>query len=89
MVAFADCYASADSAGIDQGSTYVHPDHRGNRLGLAVKAACYRIAQREFPGRDYITTRNAEVNQHMIAINDQLGFVVHARFGAFQRRSGS
>lgn len=86
VVAFCDCYASNDVPELSQGGTYVHPDHRGHRLGLAVKAACYRLAQREFPDKDYITTCNAEVNDHMVAINDRLGFSVHSRIGTFQRR---
>ena len=57
-----------------QWGTLVHPDHRGHRLGMATKVANLRWAQAEIPDRDRIYTMNAEVNAHMIGINETLGF---------------
>lgn len=69
-----------------QWGTLVHPDHRGHRLGVAVKVANLRLLQREHPGVARMTTYNAEVNGHMIAVNEALGFRPVARLGDFQKR---
>jgi GNAT superfamily N-acetyltransferase len=54
--------------------TAVARPHRGHRLGLLVKAAMLeRLAAAE-PGLRTILTGNADVNDRMIAINEQLGF---------------
>jgi RimJ/RimL family protein N-acetyltransferase len=54
--------------------TAVTRTHRGHRLGLLVKTAMLeQLAQAE-PGMDRIVTGNAAVNQHMIAINEELGY---------------
>lgn len=87
VVGYTTCVAGGEALQVGQRGTLVHPDHRGHRLGLAVKAACYRLLQREFPDREYITTTNADENAWMIAINDRLGFRVHSRIGTFQRRA--
>jgi RimJ/RimL family protein N-acetyltransferase len=63
-----------DAAHAYQWGTLVVPAHRGHRLGLAVKARNLRWAQRQEPGRQALVTVNAEVNAHMIAINEALGF---------------
>lgn len=57
-----------------QGITLVHPAHRGHRLGLLTKIENLNYAIAEMPGLRYIDTWNAAVNQHMIAINEQMGF---------------
>jgi GNAT superfamily N-acetyltransferase len=57
-----------------QGITLVHPAHRGRRLGLLTKIENLRTAITELPGIRYIDTWNAAVNEHMIAINEQMGF---------------
>ena len=87
VVAYAN--ASVPAAGIrhvDQYGTLVHPDHRGHRLGMAVKCAQMRLLSEEFPDRDYIQTSNAEVNAHMVAINVALGFGIHQVWGEFEKR---
>src|SRR5580693_7223016 len=53
--------------------TAVIRKHRGHRLGLLVKAAMLEWLATAEPQLGYIVTGNAAVNQHMIAINDQLG----------------
>jgi GNAT superfamily N-acetyltransferase len=87
VVAFAD--ASVPSSAfdhVDQQGTLVHPDHRGHRLGMAVKCAQLRVLSEEFPDRAYIQTSNAEVNAHMVAINAALGFEIHQVWGEFEKR---
>ena len=49
-------------------------EHRGHRLGVAVKVANLRLLQRERPDITRLTTYNAEVNSHMIGVNEALGF---------------
>jgi GNAT superfamily N-acetyltransferase len=69
-----------------QWGTLVDPAHRGRRLGLAVKVANHRLLQEQTPGLTEVQTFNAEVNDHMIAVNEALGFVPTARGGQFQKR---
>lgn len=57
-----------------QEGTYVHRQHRGHRLGMAVKVANLQRLQRDYPGRPFIRTMNAQTNQHMVSINLELGF---------------
>lgn len=59
-----------------QEGTYVHRQHRGHRLGSAVKAANLQRLQRDHPGRPLVRTMNADTNEHMVAINAELGFEV-------------
>ena len=54
--------------------TLVDPEHRGHRLGALVKVANLRYAQRHEPKLRVVDTWNAAVNQHMIAINEAIGF---------------
>lgn len=69
-----------------QWGTLVRADARGHRLGLAVKVANLRLAQRERPDVTKLVTYNAEINAHMIGVNELLGFVPVARLGEFQKR---
>ncbi|MEO9325722.1 GNAT family N-acetyltransferase [Nocardioides sp. C4-1] len=69
-----------------QWGTLVHRDHRGHRLGLALKVANQRLLQRERPDATRVATWNAEVNDHMIAVNDALGYRPVSRMGEFQKR---
>ena len=62
-----------------QSGTLVVPAHRGHRLGLAVKVANQRALVDRFPELEWIITGNADVNAHMNAINDRLGFRVVER----------
>lgn len=72
-----------------QWGTLVHRDHRGHRLGLAVKVANHRLLQRERPEARLASTWNAEVNDHMIAVNERLGFRPVSRMGELQKRAGT
>ena len=57
-------------------ATLVHPDHRGHRLGLAVKLANVEALAAAAPAVRRIVTSNAAENAAMIAVNDTMGFVV-------------
>ena len=48
--------------------------HRGRRLGLLVKLEMLVLLTGREPQLATIITGNADANQHMIAINEQLGF---------------
>jgi GNAT superfamily N-acetyltransferase len=75
----------SDDPGIDQWATIVRPDHRGHRLGLAVKCALTRAIQENFPEAAYVRTQNAETNAPLVAITEALGFEVHTVEGEFQK----
>jgi RimJ/RimL family protein N-acetyltransferase len=57
-----------------QWGTFVHREHRGHRLGLAVKAANLRAVQKHHPDLRRAVTQNAETNRYMVSINEQMGF---------------
>lgn len=69
-----------------QWATLVHRDHRGHRLGAAVKVANLRRLQADRPDIADVVTQNAEVNAQMIGINERLGFVAVALVPEFVRR---
>jgi GNAT superfamily N-acetyltransferase len=56
------------------GVTMVLPEHRGHRLGLATKLASHRALIEQFPSCRLVVTSNAEVNTHMNAINESMGY---------------
>ena len=68
-----------------QWGTLVRPEHRGHRLGLAVKVANLRMLQAARPDLREVVTWNAEVNAHMISVNEQMGFVIAERCGEMQK----
>jgi GNAT superfamily N-acetyltransferase len=57
-----------------QMATVVLPAHRGHRLGLLAKIAMLELLISQAPEVRRIFTGNAGSNQHMITINEQLGF---------------
>lgn len=64
-----------DLPNVWQWGTLVVGEHRGHRLGLAVKArGLQELQQRVGPERSRIITGNAEQNAHMVGINERLGF---------------
>lgn len=56
--------------------TAVARPHRGHRLGLLVKVAMLELLATREPQVTQIITGNAGANEHMIAINAQLGFEI-------------
>jgi GNAT superfamily N-acetyltransferase len=69
-----------------QWGTLVRADARGHRLGLALKVANLRLLQAARPDITELTTYNAEVNTHMVGVNERLGFAPVAWLGEFQKR---
>jgi GNAT superfamily N-acetyltransferase len=69
-----------------QWGTLVRPDHRGHRLGMAVKVANLRLLQQSQPQITTLVTYNADVNAPMVAINEQLGFRPVAYMGELQKK---
>jgi GNAT superfamily N-acetyltransferase len=68
------------------GVTMVLPEHRGHRLGLATKLASHRALRAAFPGCRLVVTSNAEVNTHMNAINEALGYRLAETLIEFHKR---
>jgi RimJ/RimL family protein N-acetyltransferase len=60
--------------------TAVTRAHRGHRLGLLVKVAMLEMLAVHEPGLRHVATFNAEPNDHMIAVNEQLGYRVSDYF---------
>ncbi len=69
-----------------QSGTLVLPEHRGHRLGLAIKIANQRRFQDTFPRVELIHSWNAEQNGPMVAINDTIGFRPVEYAAEMQRR---
>ena len=70
-----------------QSGTLVMPDHRGHRLGLAIKLANLRELVERYPQVEWIVTGNASINAAMNVINDLLGVLVVER--RLEMRKGS
>jgi GNAT superfamily N-acetyltransferase len=68
-----------------QWATIVVKEHRGHRLGLAVKLANIEHLAREFPSAWRISTGNAQENAPMISVNDRMGFQVVATATFWQK----
>jgi GNAT superfamily N-acetyltransferase len=76
LVAYTDIAVSAHApADAHQWSTIVRREDRGHRLGLLVKVANLRRVREQLPQAERVHTWNADSNDHMVAINDALGFV--------------
>jgi hypothetical protein len=67
---------SGDPDVVFQWGTLVLPEHRGHRLGMAVKAANLRELGRLAPERRSVQTMNDEQNPWMVRINQDLGFEI-------------
>ena len=87
VVAYTDFAVTPDEPEhVHQWGTMVRRDHRGRRLGLGVKVRNLQALQRSWPGARLVHTGNADVNAHMIGINEALGFRVVELLPEFQRR---
>ncbi|QDW61383.1 GNAT family N-acetyltransferase [Oerskovia sp. KBS0722] len=69
-----------------QEDTLVLREHRGHRLGMLVKIAVLDELARVRPSSRRIHTWNAQENQHMLAINEALGFEVASVTAEWQLR---
>jgi GNAT superfamily N-acetyltransferase len=58
--------------------TSVRREHRGHRLGLLVKIAMLDLLAKREPVLRHFFTGNAGANEHMIAINELLGYRIAA-----------
>jgi GNAT superfamily N-acetyltransferase len=68
------------------GLTMVLPEHRGRSLGLAMKLATHRSLLARFPECEIVRTGNADVNEHMNAVNEQLGYRLVEQILEVQKR---
>ena len=69
-----------------QWDTLVRDDHRGHRLGLALKIANLRALGAELPSVKRISTWNAQENEPMLRVNRDLGFEVVGSDTEWQKR---
>jgi RimJ/RimL family protein N-acetyltransferase len=69
----------------EQHDTSVVREHRGHRLGMLLKLEMMRWLRETQPQVETIDTWNAESNDHMIGVNEALGYRVTGRALAFQR----
>ena len=67
---------SGDPHIVFQWGTLVLPEHRGHRLGMAVKVANLEELARLAPERRSVQTMNDEQNPWMVQINKDLGFEI-------------
>jgi GNAT superfamily N-acetyltransferase len=65
--------------------TVVGREHRGHRLGILVKLANLRQVMELSPETVRIQSWNADTNEHMIRVNDRLGFEVKGQSIAWQK----
>ena len=69
--------------------TVVDPEHRGHRLGLAIKLANLDQLASRAPAVRLVVTGNASVNAPMIAVNEMMGFEVASEGNFWQKDLGS
>ncbi len=69
----------------DQHDTAVARAHRGHRLGLLLKAGMLLWLAEAEPQIETVDTWNAESNDHMIAVNEVLGYRIMGREIQFQK----
>lgn len=69
----------------EQHDTSVMRAHRGRRLGLLLKVEMMRWIREAEPQVETIDTWNAESNDHMIGVNEILGYRIMGREHAYQR----
>jgi GNAT superfamily N-acetyltransferase len=69
-----------------QDDTLVAPAHRGHRLGMLMKTRNLVALRTLRPRLERLHTWNAEENQHMLSINEALGFVPTGVVALWQKR---
>ena len=89
VVAYNDLVVSADDPDeVMQWGTLVRREHRGHRLGMAVKARGLQELARLAPQAKRVQTCNAEQNHHMVGVNVELGFQRVESLLSYQRQLG-
>jgi GNAT superfamily N-acetyltransferase len=89
LVGFTDLSVPAEpDRAISQYATIVIREHRGHKLGMLLKVANFDHLRRERPGHPSIITYNAEENRHMLNVNEAVGFVPIAHYGAWKKVLG-
>ena len=89
VVAYNDLVISADDPhDVMQWGTLVRREHRGHRLGMAVKVRGLQELARVAPAAERVQTCNAEQNDQMVGINVELGFRRVEALLAYQRHVG-
>ncbi len=77
VAAYTDlAWPQVDQDVVFQWGTLVLPEHRGHRLGMAVKVANLEELARLAPERKHVLTMNDEQNPWMVRINKDLGFEI-------------
>jgi GNAT superfamily N-acetyltransferase len=71
-----------------QQDTLVLTEHRGHALGLRLKAANALRLMDELPDVTAIRTWNAVSNEHMLAVNRRLGYIVDGYSAEWQKVAG-
>ncbi|MBG6181597.1 GNAT family N-acetyltransferase [Arthrobacter sp. CAN_A1] len=71
---------------VSQDDTLVLRSHRGKRLGMWLKTANLREVPSVWPEARRVYTWNAEENQHMLAVNVEMGFVPAGYTAAWQKK---
>jgi len=69
-----------------QDDTLVLSAHRGHRLGMWLKAANLLAVPAVWPEAQRVYTWNAEENEHMLAVNVEMGFVPAGYTAAWQKK---
>ncbi|TRY19060.1 hypothetical protein FOJ82_08165 [Tessaracoccus rhinocerotis] len=72
-----------------QWETIVVKEHRGHGLGMLAKVTNHAALASTWPSVARISTGNAVQNEHMLAINDALGFETHGREGFWVMDDGA
>jgi GNAT superfamily N-acetyltransferase len=86
VVAYTDLVLPAGGSLAWQWGTLVHKDHRGRRLGMAIKVENLRRLQAEHAERRRVVTSNDDTNAWMVSVNEDLGFRIVELCPAYQRK---
>jgi GNAT superfamily N-acetyltransferase len=71
-----------------QAITAVTSEHRGHRLGLLIKATMLDLVLQSEPAVRRVVTYNGAGNDHMVTINERLGYQVSDYFQFWQHDAG-